>query len=417
MKFWGVEVEAGVKFTVTPAMGKLIHITEAAMGEVKDVKSAKKVCLRMNINDQSFVIGYLAARERPQVRLNLFLEKEFELSHGLKKGSIYFLGYSVEPSGDEPEEGGEDSSDDGDSEEEEPIAEIERHLSTIEKLPDELLHKFASHLEGKEIAIIAMLSKRFLRALGVNNDHVWRAACLRKLNMTDTSYEPPQQFSWFQLYRCNFSRDTHRTYFVSRGVENPPGDSRIIGGFILNSSSFMIAPHLFELAGDSAEETLDKLLELLIPTCQEGYDRRSTFSIKRMSSFRGDHDAGPIRKGLWIAEVIKDQRFVDVTLLVRIFDFEGMYFDRWESDANFVANMSLFRDDRDHVNSAANSAANMRMFRDDWEEDIVTPNGVAIKAIIDFPPRDEARFHAKSIFLGPVAYGLLVAMELRMDRF
>ncbi|KAL6568992.1 hypothetical protein OROGR_000717 [Orobanche gracilis] len=298
--------------------------------------------------------------------------------------------------------GGEDYSDDDDSEEEEPIAEIERPLSTIEELPDELLHKFASHLEGREIVIIAMLSKRFLRALGVYNDHVWRAACLRKLNMTDTSYEPPQQFSWFQLYRCNFLRDTHRTYFVSRGVENPP-DSGIIGEFILNSSSFMIVPHLFELAGDSAKETLDKLLELLIPTCQEGYDRCTTFSIMRMYSFRGDHD---VRKGLWIAEVIKDQRFVDVMLPVRIFDFEGMYFNRWESDVNFATNMSLFRDNRDHVNSAANSAASMRMFCDDWDEDIVTPNGVAIKAIIDFPPRDEATFHSKSIFIGRVAYAV-----------
>lgn len=63
------------------------------MGEVKDVKGAKNVHLRMKIDDKDFIIGSLAAENRPQVMFDLVFEKEFELSHDLKNGSVYFIGY------------------------------------------------------------------------------------------------------------------------------------------------------------------------------------------------------------------------------------------------------------------------------------------------------------------------------------
>ncbi|KAG6436395.1 hypothetical protein SASPL_101293 [Salvia splendens] len=91
MEFWGVEVKAGEKLKVEPELGKLIHISQAAMGEVKDVKGAKNVHLRMKIDDKDFIIGSLAAENRPQVMFDLVFEKEFELSHDLKSGSVYFI--------------------------------------------------------------------------------------------------------------------------------------------------------------------------------------------------------------------------------------------------------------------------------------------------------------------------------------
>ncbi|KAL6506049.1 hypothetical protein OROHE_022768 [Orobanche hederae] len=67
-------------------MGKLIHISQAAMGEVNDVKAAKNVHLRMKINDQNFIIGSLAAGEKTQVMFDLFFE-EFDFSHDVKNDS------------------------------------------------------------------------------------------------------------------------------------------------------------------------------------------------------------------------------------------------------------------------------------------------------------------------------------------
>ncbi|XP_042013539.1 histone deacetylase HDT2-like isoform X2 [Salvia splendens] len=119
MEFWGVEVKAGEKLKVEPELGKLIHISQAAMGEVKDVKSAKNVHLRMKIDDKDFIIGSLAAENRPQVMFDLVFEKEFELSHDLKNGSVYFIGYIA----DDPVSEGEDYSefDDESDDEELPI--------------------------------------------------------------------------------------------------------------------------------------------------------------------------------------------------------------------------------------------------------------------------------------------------------
>lgn len=63
------------------------------MGEVKDVKGAKNVTLQMKIDNKNFVIGSLSAEARPQVMFDLVFEREFELSHDWKNGSIYFIGY------------------------------------------------------------------------------------------------------------------------------------------------------------------------------------------------------------------------------------------------------------------------------------------------------------------------------------
>ncbi|XP_055834557.1 histone deacetylase HDT2-like isoform X2 [Solanum dulcamara] len=106
MEFWGVEVKAGESLKVKPELFKLIHVSQAAIGEVKDVKEAKHVPLRLTVGENSYVIGTLSAEDRPQLMFDLVFEKEFELSHGWKNGSVFFIGYTADdPSTDEIDSG------------------------------------------------------------------------------------------------------------------------------------------------------------------------------------------------------------------------------------------------------------------------------------------------------------------------
>ncbi|XP_073024546.1 histone deacetylase HDT2-like isoform X2 [Primulina eburnea] len=107
MEFWGVEVKPGETLKVQPEFGKLIHISQAALGEVKDVKGAKYVPLRLKIDAKSLVMGALTAEERTQLMFDLVFEREFELSHDWKTGSVYFMGYIA----DDPVSDEEDFSD------------------------------------------------------------------------------------------------------------------------------------------------------------------------------------------------------------------------------------------------------------------------------------------------------------------
>lgn len=65
------------------------------MGEVKDDKGANKIPIRLKIGEKNFVIGTLSAGDRPQIMFDLVFEKEFELSHDWKSGSVYFIGYQT----------------------------------------------------------------------------------------------------------------------------------------------------------------------------------------------------------------------------------------------------------------------------------------------------------------------------------
>lgn len=68
-------------------------LSQAALGEVKDVKGAKYVPLRMKIDNKNFIIGALSVEDRTQLMFDLVFEREFELSHDWKNGSVYFIGY------------------------------------------------------------------------------------------------------------------------------------------------------------------------------------------------------------------------------------------------------------------------------------------------------------------------------------
>ncbi|XP_058223705.1 histone deacetylase HDT1-like isoform X2 [Rhododendron vialii] len=112
MEFWGVEVKAGEPLKVEPEDGRVIHISQAALGEGK--KGNDIVPLRLKINGKMFVVGSLSGEKFPQVSFDLVLEREFELSHDWKNGSVYFCGYTAENPYDDGEEGFESSDEDED---------------------------------------------------------------------------------------------------------------------------------------------------------------------------------------------------------------------------------------------------------------------------------------------------------------
>nr|XP_027084309.1 histone deacetylase HDT1-like [Coffea arabica] len=126
MEFWGVEVKPGEPLKVKPEVFRLIHISQAALGEIKDGKGPKCVPIHLKVGDKKYVIGTLSAEDRPQLMFDLVFEREFELSHDWKDGSIYFAGYIADDDSSELEShsDGEDFSNE-DEEEENQVDELQ----------------------------------------------------------------------------------------------------------------------------------------------------------------------------------------------------------------------------------------------------------------------------------------------------
>ncbi|KAG2674504.1 hypothetical protein I3843_13G124500 [Carya illinoinensis] len=94
MEFWGVEVKAGQPLKVKPGEEKVIHLSQASLGEFK-TKGNESVPLFLKFDDQKLVLGTLSTENFPQLSFDLVFEKEFELSHNWKHGSVFFLGYKA----------------------------------------------------------------------------------------------------------------------------------------------------------------------------------------------------------------------------------------------------------------------------------------------------------------------------------
>ncbi|KAL5743131.1 hypothetical protein ACOSP7_029863 [Xanthoceras sorbifolium] len=93
MEFWGVEVKSGQPLKITPGDNRILHLSQASLGEVK--KGSEPVCLYMKVNDKKLVLGTLSAEKFPQLGFDLVVEKDFELSHNWKNGSVFFTGYKI----------------------------------------------------------------------------------------------------------------------------------------------------------------------------------------------------------------------------------------------------------------------------------------------------------------------------------
>ncbi|GAY63434.1 hypothetical protein CUMW_225550 [Citrus unshiu] len=95
MEFWGVEVKAGQPLKVKPNFDNIIHLSQASLGESKKEKGHDSVPLFVKFGDKKLVLGTLIPDNIPQLSFDLVFEKEFELSHNWKNGSIYFCGYQT----------------------------------------------------------------------------------------------------------------------------------------------------------------------------------------------------------------------------------------------------------------------------------------------------------------------------------
>ncbi|XP_004494142.1 histone deacetylase HDT1 [Cicer arietinum] len=96
MEFWGVEVKRGESLKVDPGDDKLVHLSTACLGDVRKDKGSEPVSLYVKIGDQKLVLGTLSSEKFPQISYDLIFEKEFELSHNWKFGSVFFTGFKVE---------------------------------------------------------------------------------------------------------------------------------------------------------------------------------------------------------------------------------------------------------------------------------------------------------------------------------
>ena len=64
------------------------------MGEQK--KDGEPVILHVKVDGQKLVLGILSPENNPQLSFDLVFEKDFEVSHNWKNGSVHLLGYQSE---------------------------------------------------------------------------------------------------------------------------------------------------------------------------------------------------------------------------------------------------------------------------------------------------------------------------------
>ncbi|QCD98014.1 hypothetical protein DEO72_LG6g2729 [Vigna unguiculata] len=88
MEFWGVEVKSGESLKVDPGDDKIIHLSNACLGDVTKAKGGESVALNVKFGNQKLVLGTLSTAKFPQISYDLIFEKEFELSHSWKNGNL-----------------------------------------------------------------------------------------------------------------------------------------------------------------------------------------------------------------------------------------------------------------------------------------------------------------------------------------
>lgn len=98
--------------------GMILHLSQACLGEVKKGKGHESVCLFVNVDGKKLVLGTLSPEKLPQQLFDLVFDRDFELTHNWKNGSVFFYGYKANKSYDET--GNEDESE-SESEEDIPL--------------------------------------------------------------------------------------------------------------------------------------------------------------------------------------------------------------------------------------------------------------------------------------------------------
>ena len=59
-------------------------------------KGGELVALNVKFGNQKLVLGTLSSDKFPQISYDLIFEKEFELSHSWKNGSVFFTGFKAQ---------------------------------------------------------------------------------------------------------------------------------------------------------------------------------------------------------------------------------------------------------------------------------------------------------------------------------
>ncbi|CAI0408109.1 unnamed protein product [Linum tenue] len=93
MQFWGVEVKSGEPLPVQCGDDFILHLSQATLGECKKDKGNGSVSLSVKVGGKKLVLGTLYPEKVPQLQFDLVFERDFELSHTGKNGSVYFMGY------------------------------------------------------------------------------------------------------------------------------------------------------------------------------------------------------------------------------------------------------------------------------------------------------------------------------------
>ncbi|KAF9597085.1 hypothetical protein IFM89_015276 [Coptis chinensis] len=116
MQFWAAEVKAGEPLKVPAVEDSMLHISQAALGEVKKERGNESILLYATVDGKKIVLGTLSTEKCTQITYDLVFDKDFELSHSWKNGSVYFVGYQVEMPAEESDDdqfgSGDDSSED-----------------------------------------------------------------------------------------------------------------------------------------------------------------------------------------------------------------------------------------------------------------------------------------------------------------
>ncbi|KAH9674842.1 Histone deacetylase HDT2 [Citrus sinensis] len=82
-----VEVKSGQPLKINPGDNKIVHLSQASLGEIKKDKGSESVYLYLKVDDKKLVLGTLSAQKFPQFSFDLAIEKDFELSHNWKNGN------------------------------------------------------------------------------------------------------------------------------------------------------------------------------------------------------------------------------------------------------------------------------------------------------------------------------------------
>ncbi|KAK9058833.1 hypothetical protein SSX86_023676 [Deinandra increscens subsp. villosa] len=96
LKNAGVEVKSGKPLEVKLGEDKVLHLSQACLGEIKNTKTNDSVCLHITVQGKKLVLGTLNSERLPQQLFDLVIDKEFQLSHNWKNGSVYFYGFVIE---------------------------------------------------------------------------------------------------------------------------------------------------------------------------------------------------------------------------------------------------------------------------------------------------------------------------------